>query len=220
MSNERKTKSEQRRKNMPEEQKNSDAVFEALIRVARQNGAGDAKAVSTTDVVVEASLAQYCEDSGCENFGLSVNCPPHTSGPAGFKELLKEYTHAVVFKIDVPIETLVSDEKHDVFRLLHKIGANIEKAAIKRGYNGSKAFAGESCKVLFCQKHDDCLVISGKGECRHPNIARPSMSGFGINVSELMKTAGWQMDRITSETDPDAVTMGMVCGLVLIGDRD
>jgi hypothetical protein len=43
------------------------------------------------------------------------------------------------------------------------------------------------------------------------------MSGFGINVSQLMKVAGWQMDRITRETDPEAVEIGMLCGLVLIG---
>jgi hypothetical protein len=43
------------------------------------------------------------------------------------------------------------------------------------------------------------------------------MSGFGINVSRLAEKAGWKMDRITNETDPKEVKMGMLCGLVLIG---
>jgi hypothetical protein len=42
------------------------------------------------------------------------------------------------------------------------------------------------------------------------------MSGFGINVSGLMKAAGWSMERITRETKPDDVSMGTLCGLVLI----
>jgi hypothetical protein len=43
------------------------------------------------------------------------------------------------------------------------------------------------------------------------------MSGFGINVHKLMQSAGWAMERIISDTDPEAVPMGTVCGLVLIG---
>jgi predicted metal-binding protein len=202
---------------MNEDRKNSDDILETLIQVAHQNGASAAKAVSTADVTINESLTHFCRDSGCENFGLAVNCPPHVSGPTGFKELLKDYTQAVVFKIDVPTEILLSKENLDAFRSLQKIAANIEKAAIEKGYNRSKAFAGGSCKPLFCHEHLDCRVLSQKGKCRHPHLARPSMSGFGINVSQLVKAAGWQMDRITRETDPEAVKTGMLCGLVLIG---
>jgi hypothetical protein len=43
------------------------------------------------------------------------------------------------------------------------------------------------------------------------------MSGFGINVSKLMETAGWTMNRISAETDQAPSSgMGTVCGLVLI----
>ena len=194
-----------------------DSFLEALIQVARQNGASDAKVVSTRDVMVDDSLTKLCSDSGCKNYGLTNNCPPHVSGSAGFKELLKDYTRAVVFKIDVPIEVLLSEDSSRAFRLLHKIAAITEKAAVEKGYKRSIAFAGGSCKILFCQKHRDCIVLSEKGECRHPQIARPSLSGFGINVSQLVKAVGWQMERITCETDPEVVSMGALCGLVLIG---
>jgi hypothetical protein len=42
------------------------------------------------------------------------------------------------------------------------------------------------------------------------------MSGFGINVSKLMQAAGWHLDRITRDTDPDEVPTGTVSGLVLV----
>ena len=194
-----------------------DNILESLIQVAQQNGASDAKAVSTADVTVDKSLTNFCKDSRCENYDLSINCPPHVSGPTGFKELLKDYEQAVVFKIDVPTVTLLSKESLEVFRSLHKIASIIEKSAVEKGYIRSKAFAGGSCKPLFCQEYIDCLVLSESGKCRHPHIARPSMSGFGVNVSQLAEAAGWKMDRITYETDPEAVKMGMLCGLVLIG---
>jgi len=202
---------------MTQDREKIDGILESLIQVACRDGASDAKSVSTADVTVDESLTNFCRDSGCENYGLAISCPPHVSGPAGFKELLKDYTQAVVFKIDVPTETLLSKSSIEIFRSLHRIAADIEAAAVEKGYDQSKAFAGGSCKPLFCQDHPDCLALSENGKCRHPHIARPSMSGFGINVSRLMEAAGWQMDRITRETDPEAVEMGMLCGLVLIG---
>lgn len=197
--------------------KTIDKLLESVILVAHQNGASDAKAISTADVTVDESLTNFCRDSGCENYGLAINCPPHVSGPAGFKNLLKEYTRAVVFKIDVPTKTLLSKESLNVFRSLHKIAAKIERSAIEKGCLRSKAFAGGSCKPLFCQEYPDCLALTENGKCRHPQVARPSMSGFGINVSQLVKAVGWEMDRITRKTDPEAVKTGMLCGLVLIG---
>ena len=193
-----------------------DNLLESLIQVAHRNGASDAKLVSTNVVTVDESLTNLCRDSGCENFGLAINCPPHVPGPAEFKELLKSYTRAVVFKIDVPIEVLLSDDGPRAFRLLHKIAANTEKAAADKGYKRSLSFAGGSCKRLFCQKHQDCIALSKQGECRHPHVARPSLSGFGINASQLVKAVGWQMERITRETDPEELSMGVLCGLVLI----
>ena len=175
---------------MSQEPKTIDDLLEPLIQVAHQNGASDAKVVSTADVTVDESLTHFCRDSGCENYGLSINCPPHVSGPAGFKKLLKDYTRAVVFKIDVPTEVLLSEESLDVFRSLHKLAASIEKAAVEKGYDRSKAFVGGSCKPLFCQDHPDCLVLSNNGKCRHPHIARPSMSGFGSAPRRLRPTIG------------------------------
>jgi hypothetical protein len=73
-----------------------DKILESLIQVAQLNGASDAKAVLIANVRVDKSLTNFCKDSRCENYGLSINCPPHVSGPTGFKELLKDYEQAVV----------------------------------------------------------------------------------------------------------------------------
>jgi len=54
-------------------------------------------------------------------------------------------------------------------------------------------------------------------ECRHPQHARPSMSGFGINVSELMKSCGWSSEINVREGESDSEYMSWVAGLILIG---
>jgi predicted metal-binding protein len=194
-----------------------ESALKELTQCACQLGASDARAISTTEISVEDSLANLCREPGCENYGLSASCPPYVAGPDGFRKLLNTFKHAVVFKIDVPSEILFSDERRDVFRLLHEIAASIEKSAIEMGCHDSKAYVGGSCKQIFCRDHPDCRVLAGNGECRNPFLARPSMSGFGINVLKLKRAAGWMSNKTPRDVDPDTVSMETVCGLVLIG---
>ena len=198
-------------------EKNRKSALEKLIQLARKLGASDAKAISTTEISVEDGLANLCREPGCENYGMSASCPPHVAGPDGFRKLLNEFDHAVFFKIDVPSEILMSDERRDIFRLLHEIAAGIEQAAIKMGFHDSSAYAGGSCKQIFCRDHPHCRVIAENEECRNPLLARPSMSGFGINVLKLKKAAGWMSKKTPRDTDPDAVSVETVCALILIG---
>jgi len=193
------------------------ADLKKLTKLASGLGAGNAAVISTSEIVVEDHLAGLCREPRCENYGLSASCPPHVAGPSGFRKLLETFKQAVVFKIDVPSEILLSSNRREVFRALHEIAASIEHAAVNMGYNNSTAYAGGSCKQLFCQDYTYCRVVEEKEECRNPYRARPSMSGFGINVSKLMEVAGWTMSRITQDTGRDEVSMGTLCGLVLIG---
>ena len=192
-------------------------VLKELIKQAYRSGASSAAVISTGDISVEDDLADLCREPRCESYGLSTSCPPHVSGPSGFRELLKNFKHAIVIKIDVPLEILLSSERSDIMRLLHEIVAGIELAAVKTGYPSSKAFAGGSCKKIFCHDYEGCRVLAEGGECRNPRYARPSMSGFGINVSKLMQASGWTMNRYNSEDDPDTASTAPICGLILIG---
>ena len=191
--------------------------LEALVSLARTLGATHAAVIPAEAIVVEDHLAALCRDPRCPNYGVSASCPPHVSGPAGFRDLLAGFRHALVFKIEVPGEILLSSERREVFRLLHEVAAGIETEAKRRGYTRSRAFAGGSCKGLFCPEESGCRVVEEGGDCRNPDRARPSMSGFGINVSSLMAAAGWPMNRMDPEGGGDAPDTGTVSGLILVG---
>ena len=191
--------------------------LEALPRLACGLGASQAAVIPSGAIPVEDRLAALCRDPRCPSYGLSASCPPHVSGPAGFRELREGFRHAVVFKIEVPQEILLSSERQEVFRLLHEVAAGIEAEAKKRGHARTRAFAGGSCKGLFCSEEPGCRVVDEGGACRNPDRARPSMSGFGIDVSKLMAAAGWPMNRAEPEDGGDGPATGTVCGLVLVG---
>lgn len=191
--------------------------FPELLHLARRLGASDAALIHASVICIEDELARFCAEPQCENFGASPNCPPHVLGPNGFRKWLKVYEHAVVFKLEVPSQVLSSPvERLEVFGLLQEIAAGIEQAAVKTGQTRSKAFAGNCCKRLFCADHPRCRVLHEGGKCRNPQSARPSMSGFGINVPKLMQSAGWSSSKGSGgkREDHPIVTL---CGLILIG---
>lgn len=183
-----------------------------LRKFAEESGATKSVILRSSDIIIEDALAGMCLEPKCRNYGLSKSCPPNVSGPSGFRKKLKTCETALFFKIDVPKDILFSSDRKEIFQLLHQIGAGIEQKAVSMGYTNSRAFAGGSCKSIFCETFKDCAVLSGKGHCRNPKAARQSMSGFGVNVSKLMETAGWSLKTDSGE-EPD---MSHVCGLILI----
>jgi predicted metal-binding protein len=193
-----------------------DEKLQVLIQYARKSGAGDVVVLSTADMVIDDGLADRCREPRCENYGLSKSCPPHVPGPAALRNQLAHFHQAIFFKIDVPSEVLYSSERREVFQLLHEIASGIEDRAVDMGFADARAYAGGSCKKIFCHDYSHCRMISENGKCRHPQHARPSMSGFGINVAALFKTAGWTMSGTTQNPDATTTRTANVCGLVLI----
>ena len=195
--------------------------IEKLIVSAIHLGASEVGVISPMDIRVEDNLAGLCNgDPACENYGLSMSCPPHVGGPAKFREWQKHSNFALVFRIDVPAAVMFSEERREVMQLLHEIVASVEQEAIEMGYHGSMSFAGGSCKKLFCGDQNDCRVLAENGACRNPDSARPSMSGFGINVAKLMQSAGWPLKPAKPDDASDAESMTWVAGLVLISENE
>lgn len=194
----------------------TDEIKGGLIRAALELGATAAAVISADQIVVDESLADKCRNPKCINYGLSKSCPPHVAGPSAFKDLLETFSRAIVFKIEVPSEILFSGQNLELFQLLHETAAGIEQAAIRMGFSGARAYAGNSCKKVFCADYLECRVLGEDGQCRNPERARPSMSGFGVNVAKLYAAAGWERKGVTHETDSGSIQMDSICGLVLI----
>ena len=194
-------------------------TFETIAQLARDMGAGGVALIPSSSIVIDDNLAGLCADPGCENYNQSLSCPPHVAGPDGMREYIQTRPQAIVFKIEVASEILIapSEERRQMFRLLHEIAAAIESAAIRAGFSESMGFAGGACRRVFCHEYPDCAALENSEECRNPDLARPSMSGFGINVNELKKSSGWPLNRTDGADDPSEMKMGTLCGMVLVG---
>jgi len=194
-------------------QGSSDDKLRDLVRYARQSGASEAAIISAKDIVIDTDLANKCLEPKCENYGRSKSCPPHVSGPVVFSKQLENFNRAIFFKLDVPSKLLYSSERREIFQLLHELASSIERYAIEKGFANAQAYAGGSCKKIFCHEFNECLAVLENGKCRNPQRARPSMSGFGIDVAKLIKTAGWHA---TNHLHDPTSKMENVFSLVLI----
>ncbi len=188
-----------------------------LTQFAISLGASDARLISSDEIVVENQLAIKCAEPKCENYGLSYSCPPYVEGSAAFRELIKTHPRALVVRLIVPSMMLLSWERTDLGRVLHELVASVEGEAKNLGYSNSAAFAGDSCKILFCADHLSCQQIEGNGPCRHPDLARPSMSGYGIDVFQLIKSCGWETNLNKQYQIPAEDQLSWVAGLIMIG---
>jgi predicted metal-binding protein len=187
-----------------------------LLQYARQLGVSDARLIDTAQIKVEDRLADICQDPGCPGFGQGANCPPHVMRPDVFRQVLKQFARALVFKFDVPTEVLLGDGRFEVSRLVHETAAALEAYALAGGYTAARGLAAGSCKRIFCAEERDCPVMADEGPCRHPELARPSISGLGVNFFELARSVGWSIEKITRESRPDQVPMGLMAGIVLV----
>jgi len=188
-----------------------------ILQLAISLGTSDAHLISSNSIIVEDLLARKCIEPQCENYGLSFSCPPYVEGPASFRELIKTHPQALVIRLVIPSLMLLSWERIELGRVLHELVATVELEAKKMGYTNSSGFAGGSCKELFCQDHLNCRRIEENGPCRHPDLARPSMSGYGIDVFQLVKSCGWKTN-LNQEDELDAENqLTWVAGLIMIG---
>jgi len=195
----------------------SEQQLAQLAQEAERLGATSSAIISSKAIQVKDNLAALCNgEYTCPNYGLAASCPPHVEGPVEFRKWQAQSKYAITVKIELPTSVMFSDERKGVMQLLHQIVAAVEQKAVESGFKKSKAFAGGSCKALFCENQEKCCVLADNKPCRHIEVARPSMSGFGIDVAQLMRSSGWSARKAEKSNSSDKNATSWVAGLILL----
>jgi predicted metal-binding protein len=191
--------------------------LEQLTKEAKKLGATSSAIISTKEIQIKDDLAALCNGEYiCPNYGLAASCPPYVGGPAEFRKWQAQSKYSITVKIELPTTVKFSDERNGVMQLLHHIVSAVEQKAIEMGCKNSKGFAGGSCKKLFCDDQEMCCVVAENKPCRHIEVARPSMSGFGIDVTQLMLSSGWPAQKAENKNSSDKEDTSWVAGLIIL----
>ena len=191
--------------------------LEKLAQIAISLGATSSRIILSKEIQSKDELAALCNgEYTCPNYGLAAGCPPNVEGPVEFRKWQALSTFSIAVKIELPTSVMFSNERNDVMKLLHQIVAAVERKAVSTGFGNSKGFAGGSCKELFCENQEYCCVLKENKTCPHTESARPSISGFGIDAVQLMKSSGWSA-KIADQLDiSDSKGLSWVVGLIML----
>lgn len=162
--------------------------FQSFIAIAMRLGARGAKIIRPRDVVTGSWVRWKCQ-FGCDGFGSSRMCPPHSPTPEQTRRMLDKYVRGILF--EAPANTT------------KKIAAKLEREVFLAGHYKALGLGSGPC--LLCQ---ECAFDQG---CRHAEEARPAMEACGIDVFATAREHGFTIDVVRTHSDPQHYF-----GLVLI----
>jgi predicted metal-binding protein len=136
--------------------------------------------------------------------------------PDEFRKHLSSFRWVLAFKFDMPADVMQGPEHREASVLLHQATAAIEHHAKTLGFDRACGYSGGGCKKSLCFEYPDCAALQEGGQCRHPDEARPSLSGMGVNWYVLSQRLGWLMHTTEDGVANHRAPTIMISGLVLL----
>lgn len=193
--------------------------LEKYRQVALNLGADEARVVDVSEIMAKDAVAFKCRVPRCFGYGNCAQCPPHSPKPAEIRQLLKDFSHGLLFLRRVNSELLKrardDKERKTAFRSILDIVSKLESAAFYDGHYLAVGFSAGSCFSSLCDPKLGCQVLKGE-KCRFPLKARPSMEAVGIDVYRLIAASGWEIYPYGSDANPEDIPVANLTGLVLI----
>lgn len=160
-------------------QHNNDERLNILIKEALSLGCEQAYFMRT-DLISIARWVQLKCKYGCNEYNKKLTCPPHSPSYDEMKEILKEYSNALLL------------HGHMSWQMRYMITKMEEKAFSMGFYKAFGLGAGP------CQLCEHCDTIS---TCIRTEEARPSMEACGIDVYQTVRNLNLKIETLTNKTD-------------------
>jgi len=150
-----------------------------FVQMALDRGAVSAKMVKPSSVITAAWVRWKCQ-FGCDGFGTSLVCPPHSPTPEETRRVLDGYRRVLLFE---------SPRGRS-----RKIAVTLEREIFLDGYYKAIGLGAGPCELC-----ETCAFDEG---CRHAELARPSMEACGIDVYATARGNGFTIDVVRTRKDP------------------
>ena len=143
--------------------------FDELTKKAVELGALEAKLLPTDAIVFDPRSFLKCR-FGCSRYGGNWTCPPNLNlSPERFMEAFERYETAIMIKSAEP-------------KISQEVTLAIEKEAMLT-CGCMFAFA-----MALCVQCETCAFPD---PCLYPNLARPTMDAYGIDIGKTVEALGF-----------------------------
>lgn len=194
--------------------------LERYRNMAIEIGASDAVIISSHDIIVDERVRAKCIYPKCDQYGLSINCPPYAPDLDFIRKVINNYHHAILFSVKDETGAFIGAQfrdrigrKNPTKILFNTICAEIESRSFYDGYHFSLAFGQGTCKNFWCHDQPCAALQSGTG-CRFPLKARSSMEAVGMDAFTMAARQGWEIypcgERVERKDLPHVLLVGLI----------
>jgi len=147
-------------------------------------------------LVPEERIRGYCIENRCGSYNANHMCPPRVGSLGEVTARLQRFPEGVLLQYSRRMD--VANDREGVIRTkleFHRLVLRLERRLEKRGVGGLWGLIGGNCEL--CRT---CTALEDK-PCRHPEKARTSLEGIGVDVVGLLGRLGldgrFRADRLT-----------------------
>ena len=160
-------------------------LFDALSAVPLSLGAYRASVIEAKEIVLDRSFRDLCASNACGVYGRCWMCPPDVGDIEVLMQEVGQYDHALVYQTVTELE-----DSYDFEGMIEAKRSTYPMAqALRKTFDGPKFSKVLHLGAGGCGVCEVCAKRSNE-PCRFPEKAMPSLEAYGINVSELAKSAG------------------------------
>ncbi len=169
-------------------------ALDEINRMVREQGFREALVLRTPEIVTARWVGLKCR-YGCANYGTNWCCPPAAPDLRATRELLSEYSIALLLLGRATNEHFYRNSTVKRRRQIRqwKSTVSLERKLFLMGYYKAFGLPSESCAL--------CKKCSYPGRCKFPNEKRPSVEACSIDVLETIKRLGRSVELATSVKD-------------------
>lgn len=160
---------------------NEDATA-GVTGILEEAGFYDYRWVPPPDMIVSQWVRMKCM-FGCPDYGRNASCPPHVPSVQECRELLGEYSHALLIHLacEAPPERMRQWCLENQERLIEA-----ERRIFLAGFEKAFLLSFDNCNL--CE-----VCVAHPGECRLPYKRRPTMEAFAIDVYSSVRKLGYTL---------------------------
>lgn len=159
-------------------------VFEFLSSAPIEFGAYKAKIINSKDISFERYFRDMCASNACGMYGKCYMCPPDIGDIEVLISQVQRYDYALVYQTvsvledSYDFEGMLAAKKRTV-----PIAQKLRKVFADMNISNALHLGAGGCGVC-----ETCAKATNE-PCRFPKLALPSLEAYGINVSQLAKSA-------------------------------
>jgi predicted metal-binding protein len=158
-------------------------IAKGIEKMAKGHGFDDFKWINPKELVTGNWVRMKCQ-YGCERYGRRGCCPPEVPSVVDCRAFFDEYKAGLLLHSAIRFRD--PELRHRWGREMQKKAVALEREVFLTDFPKAFVFPPAPCNLC-----DPCPT--NKRECKQPEIARPSLEAFAVDVYSTARKMGYQI---------------------------